>query len=165
MRRIDKETALRLLDEHAHTHTHACWMCALVQADAAATIVNANDQGIVVLNRFARREGHLMVIAREHVEHGHELAWSTYAELQRLVHDASRALHRAFQPARVFTASLGSPLPLANSFPHFHVHVIPIAEHDDRARPARVFSWTEGVVVYDDAEAAALTQRLRDAHR
>jgi hypothetical protein len=46
------------------------------------------------------------------------------------------------------------------SFPHYHLHVIPIYEDDERARPARVLSWTSGVVVYEDDEAASLVSDL-----
>jgi hypothetical protein len=39
----------------------------------------------------------------------------------------------------------------------------PLYESDESAQPARVFSWSEGVVVYDDPDARSLTQRIRDA--
>jgi diadenosine tetraphosphate (Ap4A) HIT family hydrolase len=49
------------------------------------------------------------------------------------------------------------------SFPHFHIHVLPVYDTDARARPAHVLSWSAGVLVYEDAEAAALAERLRAA--
>jgi diadenosine tetraphosphate (Ap4A) HIT family hydrolase len=81
--------------------------------------------------------------------------------LQGLAHEASVALQQALSPLRIFTAVLGRTTPLPNSYPHLHVHVVPVYECDERARPARVLSWSEGVVVYDDVEAAALTAELR----
>lgn len=38
-----------------------------------------------------------------------------------------------------------------------------VYDTDERARPAHVFSWSAGVVVYEDGEAAALAERLRAA--
>jgi len=49
------------------------------------------------------------------------------------------------------------------SFPHFHIHVLPVYDTDERARPAHVFSWSAGVLVYEDDEAHALSERLREA--
>jgi diadenosine tetraphosphate (Ap4A) HIT family hydrolase len=91
----------------------------------------------------------------------HELDWPAYAALQQLAHQAASSLQRVLSPARVFIAVLGCSAPLAASYAHLHVHVIPVYETDDRARPARVLSWSEGVVVYDDAEASALSAQLR----
>ena len=49
------------------------------------------------------------------------------------------------------------------TYSHYHVHVIPVYETDERARPARVLSWSEGVVMYDDDEALQLRQRVASA--
>ena len=56
---------------------------------------------------------------------------------------------------------LGSPAPVPMSYAHLHVHVVPVTAADERSRPARVFSWSEGVVVYDDIEAVQLAAELR----
>lgn len=167
MRVVDKAQALDLL--HAHNAKHAgsqgaCVPCALARdAHQTPQYVADNEHGVVVVNRFAGRRGHLLVISRKHVEHVHELAWPEYAELQRLAYEASVALTRAFSPARVYTAVLGSPAPIVISYPHLHVHVLPVHETDERARPARVFSWSDGVVVYEDDEVVELAAQLRQA--
>jgi len=62
----------------------------------------------------------------------------------------------------VFTATLGAAVELPMTYSHYHMHVIPVYETDERARPARVLSWSEGVVVYDDAEARDMCQRLSE---
>jgi diadenosine tetraphosphate (Ap4A) HIT family hydrolase len=46
------------------------------------------------------------------------------------------------------------------TYSHYHMHVIPVYETDERARPARVLSWSEGVVMYDDAEAREVSGSL-----
>ncbi|HEX5098724.1 MAG TPA: hypothetical protein VFV94_04460 [Polyangiaceae bacterium] len=58
---------------------------------------------------------------------------------------------------------LGASAQLPMSFPHFHVHVLPVYETGDGARPAHVFSWSAGVLVYEDAEAGELARTLRAA--
>jgi diadenosine tetraphosphate (Ap4A) HIT family hydrolase len=139
-----------------------CTLCRLIAASADGDErVAHNDHGVVLLNRFASRPGHLLVVAPRHVEHVDELSWADYAELQRLAYEASAALRRAFAAHRVYSAVLGSAKELPNSYPHLHIHVVPIQDADERARPARVFTWSEGVFVYEDAEARALIARIQ----
>lgn len=164
MRRVDKPEALELLASYRRSlGSPACVLCALGQDVEAPLVVARNAQGSVLLNRFAQRPGHLLVVAHRHVEHVHELDWPSYAALQRLAHGACGVLQRTMQPARIFTAVLGSAASIATSYPHLHIHVVPVPESDDRARPARVFSWSEGIHVYDADEAITLTERLRAA--
>jgi hypothetical protein len=43
------------------------------------------------------------------------------------------------------------------------LHVAPLAHGDARDRPSEVFSWRDGVLVYEHGEAEALAERLRAA--
>ncbi len=121
------------------------------------------DWALVLLDRFGRRRGHLLVVSKLHLERVAEIDQSLYLEVQRLVYEAMTALDEALRPVQVFTAVLGATVPVPMSFAHFHAHVIPVHESDERARPARVLSWSEGVVVYDDAEAWDLRERILGA--
>ena len=164
MRRLEKDEALGVLEKHRGALLgDGCAMCALAARRDTAPPVRETEHGVVVLDRFGSEQGHLLVIARRHVDRGTELPWRVYAELQRLAYDASHALERALRPKRVYVAALGASTPLPMSFPHYHLHVIPIYEDGESARPARVLSWSSGVVVYEDAEAAALVTELARA--
>jgi diadenosine tetraphosphate (Ap4A) HIT family hydrolase len=161
---LDKADALPLLEAElrALPAGQRCFACALVAADdRTARCIAESSHGLVVLNRFGARERHLLVVARRHVEHIHELAWEVYADLQRLAYQATRMLHARDRPARIYTAVFGSGNPLPMSYPHLHVHVVPVMDSSERARSTRVFSWSDGVVLYDNDEAAALTAELR----
>jgi diadenosine tetraphosphate (Ap4A) HIT family hydrolase len=159
-----KREALQLLSAYTQRlPAFECMLCALSSSAPAEQAIASDEHGTVLLNRFAQRRGHLMVLPRSHIEHAHELDWSVYAALQRLAYDASIALQRVLAPLRIWNAVLGSAMPLATSYAHVHIHVLPIYESDDRSRPARVFSWSEGVTIYDDAEAQQLVQQLREA--
>ncbi|MDB4973449.1 MAG: hypothetical protein JWN48_1790 [Myxococcaceae bacterium] len=163
MRVVQKPEAMALLERYRQQFAaYDCLPCGLVaRASERLDILAENEHGLVVLNRYAQRRGHLMVWSKRHAEHVHELAWPAYTALQRLAYEACVALQRALQPVRVYSALLGSTTPLTISYAHLHVHVIPVFERDERARPARVFSWSEGIVLYEDHEAAALTAQLR----
>ncbi len=159
---VSKEVALALLAEHKRdllAHGASCVMCALSKTRGDACVAQ-NRHAVVMLDRFACRRGHLLVIPRTHVERVSEIDWDAFAGVQRLVFEAARAIESCLKPARVFTATLGAATELPQTYSHYHVHVIPVFETDERARPARVLSWSEGVVIYDDDEASQICREL-----
>lgn len=160
---VGKDVALARLAEHKRALLGGgarCVMCALVDGGAHPPSIAENRHAIVLLDRFACRYGHLMVIPRVHVERISDLTWEVFSDVQRLAFEAARAADACFEPARVFTATLGAAVELPMTYSHYHVHVIPVSETDERARPARVLSWSEGVVIYDDEEALGIHRRL-----
>jgi diadenosine tetraphosphate (Ap4A) HIT family hydrolase len=162
-----KPEALELLAENRRVLLDGgdgCVMCALVEgARQSPELLAESERGVVMLDRFGSRPGHAIVIAREHVEETTRLGWETYRELQHLAYDAATTLERVLSPARTFVAVLGASAQLPMSFPHFHIHVLPVYETGEGARPAHVFSWSAGVLVYADDEARELSARLRAA--
>lgn len=166
-RTVEKAEALELLAANRRTLLGAadgCVMCALVRRSLESGELIAEDaHGVVLLDRFGSRPGHSLVISRQHLEDTTALGWPVYAALQRLAYDACGAIERTLAPARTFVAVLGASAQVPMSFPHFHIHVLPVFETDERARPAHVFSWSSGVLVYEDEEARALAARLRAA--
>lgn len=171
MRRVEKAEALELLGvnrrELLGDDTRGCVMCALVTRaagkPAVPELLAENEHGVALLDRFGSTLGHVLVIARQHVLDTAELPWPVYSELQRLNYEACCALRRAFMPARVFSAILGASAELPMSFPHFHIHAIPIYETDERARPAHVLSWSTGVLAYEASEFSQLSEQIRVA--
>ena len=75
----------------------------------------------------------------------------------------SLALRATHAPVRTYVALLGASEGLPRSFPHVHAHVLPVYARDERARPAHVFSWSSGVVMYDDVEAGEIAAGIRAA--
>ncbi len=142
-RTVQKPEALELLAESRRLllgSDDGCVMCALVRrARESAELLAESPHGVVLLDRFGSRPGHTIVIARQHVEDTTSLGWPVYAELQRLAYQACVALERTLTPARTFVAVLGASEQLPMSFPHFHIHVLPLYSTGTDARPAHVF--------------------------
>jgi diadenosine tetraphosphate (Ap4A) HIT family hydrolase len=165
VRRIDKDEALARVAreaEHLPPRFGGCLMCGVAAGHGAEIEVLAEREGAVaVLDRYASRRGHVLVVLRRHAESITELGWEEYQGIQRLAWEAAQAVSRALRPKRVFIAALGSAERLPMSFPHQHVHVIPLFEGGEGDRPAEVFSWRRGVVVYEPEEARELATSLR----
>jgi histidine triad (HIT) family protein len=157
VKRISKAEALARV-QREDVSARSCAMCAA----AKAPIVASSEHAFAVLDRYAARPGHVLVVARRHEERVTALALAEYLDLQRLAYALSGAVERVLSPKRVYVAALGSPELRATSFPHVHLHVVPLANGGEEDRPAGVFTWERGVWVFeDDGEE----QRLRDALR
>ncbi|HVK69722.1 MAG TPA: HIT family protein [Polyangium sp.] len=165
MPRIEKAEALARVEaerQRLPASFDGCVMCALARGFPADTEQLAESpRAVVVLDRFAARRGHVLVVLRRHVESIAALSWDEYAEVQKLAWEATRALERVLAPRRTFVAALGAATARVNSFPHHHVHVIPIEAGDTQDRPAQVLTWELGVYVYEEGEAKALGETLR----
>jgi diadenosine tetraphosphate (Ap4A) HIT family hydrolase len=141
-----------------------CAMCGMAAGHPADLEILADrPAAVAVLDRLCNRRGHTLVILRRHAESIADLPWSEYAAVQRLAWEAARALDRVLRPKRVFVAALGSATRLTMSFPHHHVHVLPLYDGGEMDRPSEVLTWRHGVGLYTPEEARELAGALRAA--
>ncbi|MCX4242275.1 HIT family protein [Paraliomyxa miuraensis] len=139
----------------------SCLMCAIRdRAVGPVYAVHEDEHMLVMLPRYVRRWGHLMIMPKAHVVSYSEVAPWTWLEACRLSLHAARVIEHVRRPRRCYVASTGSSAgELTQTSRHLHVHVIPLYEPDDK--PADIFSWSEGVWVGEPAE----WETLRDAYR
>ncbi len=168
--RLDKAEALRRLAQEAELSAEYghCSMCRLAAAPSTAETdqkIFDNSHGVVVLDGYGYMPGHLLVICKRHVERTSDLQRDEYDALSELVWQATHVLQEALSPLRIYSATLGSSESLPMTFAHYHTHVVPLADGGEAARPAKVFSWSSGVVSYSAAQARDLVTRLRRAHQ
>ena len=138
-----------------------CLMCAINERRVGAVYsIYEDDELLVMLPRYVRRWGHVLVTPKPH-----HTAFSTvdpvlWARTNQLAHQAARMLERVMQPRRVYIASTGSSAgEITQSSMHLHIHVIPLYEPDDK--PADIFSWTGGIYIGEPAEWEELQARYR----
>jgi diadenosine tetraphosphate (Ap4A) HIT family hydrolase len=165
VRRIERAEAMAIIAREAEAlpaRFQGCVMCALAAGHPPDLEVLAERPGAVaVLDRLATRRGHVLVVLRRHAERIGEMPWSEYADVQRLAWEAACTLERALLPRRVFVAALGSATRLPMSFPHHHVHVLPLFDGGEGDRPSEVLTWRHGVWLYPPGEARDLAEELR----
>ena len=154
---ISREEALRRIVEEGGRPP--CLMCAILGRRVGAVhVIHEDEQILVMLPRYVRRWGHVMVIPRAHVTTFSGVDASVWARTTSVAHQAARMVERVMQPLRCYMASVGSSAgELAQTSMHLHMHVIPLFQAEDR--PAEVFSWAEGVLVGEPDEWAELQQR------
>jgi len=133
-----------------------CLMCAIRDRQVGATVaVFEDDDILVLLPRYVRRWGHVVVMPRAHVVTYTGVTPALWARMNADALKAARMLERLRSPLRIYITSTGSSAgELAQTSMHLHVHVIPL--FDDHDRPADVFSWQGGVLVGEPVEWEAL---------
>jgi len=129
-----------------------CLMCAIRDRAVGPTYaVYEDDDILVLLPRYVRRWGHVVVMPRDHVVTYTGVAPALWARINAEALHAARMLERIRSPLRIYITSTGSSAgELTQTSMHLHVHVIPLYDNTDR--PADVFSWQAGVVVADHDE-------------
>jgi len=165
MKWLAKPEALASLDHDltGHDRVTGCRMCELARD---AEPIASTEHATAVLDRYAARPGHVLVLLRRHVERIAALEWREYEAMHRLAWQITNAIEAALAPRRIYVAALGSAVPLATSFPHVHLHIIPLSDGGESDRPANVFTWERGMFVFEsEAEEQALRRRLREALR
>ena len=158
MKHLPKAEALAAIAAEASA---GCRMCEFVrEQDPIAT----TEHAVALLDRYASRPGHVLVVARRHEESVAALAWEEYAAIQKLVWNMCRAMEHAFAPRRIYVAALGSADAIETSFPHLHIHLVPLANGGEVDRPANVFTWTNGIYVFESRdEERTMRDQLRRA--
>jgi histidine triad (HIT) family protein len=132
-----------------------CTFCEILAGRLPAHVVLDDEVALAFLDVRPLFSGHTLLVPREHHETLADLPTALlepyFARAQRL----SLAMEQGL-------ASVGSFVAINNrvsqSVPHLHTHVVPRTPKDG----LRGFFWPRGRYT-DDAEAAAVAARLRDA--
>ncbi len=155
MRRLSRAEALAAISEPG-----ACGVCAMA---SGAAVVDESPHAVTIVAPFAARPWHLVVLLRHHAERVASLPLEVWLDLQAMAHGATGALERVRRPRHFYVATLGSAEPRRTSFPHVHTHVVPLEDGGEADRPAAVFTWQDGVWVYDEGERDEIARQLREA--
>ncbi|MEM6993597.1 MAG: HIT family protein [Myxococcota bacterium] len=158
---ISRQEALgRIRDEVGDA---PCLMCA-VRDDAAGPrfILAEDDELLLILPRYVRRWGQLLVIVKPHVTTYSQVDAGLWLRASAWALRAARVVERCRQPLRCYVAATGSAAgEITQSSVHLHIHVIPLYRSEDR--PTDIFSWSEGIYVADAEEWEALLADYRRA--
>ena len=151
---ISRDEALARIREEGNSPP--CLMCAVRDRQVGTTYaVYEDDDILVLLPRYVRRWGHVVVMPRAHVTTYTGCTPALWNRINADALHAAKMLERIRSPLRIYVTSTGSSAgELLQTSMHLHVHVIPLYDNTDR--PADVFSWQAGVVVAEHDEWEAL---------
>jgi histidine triad (HIT) family protein len=158
---ISRDEALAKIREEGNSP--ACLMCAVRDRQVGATYaIYEDDDILVMLPRYVRRWGHVVVMPRAHVTTYTGCTPELWNRINADALHAAKMLERIRSPLRIYITSTGSSAgELLQTSMHLHVHVIPLYDNTDR--PADVFSWQAGVVVAEHDEWETLRAEYAEA--
>jgi histidine triad (HIT) family protein len=132
-----------------------CTFCEILAGRLPAQVVLDDDVALAFLDVRPLFPGHTLLVPRDHHETLADLPTALlepyFARAQRL----SLAMEQGLGSVGSFVAINNR---VSQSVPHLHTHVVPRTPKDG----LRGFFWPRGRYA-DDAEAAAVAARLRDA--
>jgi histidine triad (HIT) family protein len=132
-----------------------CTFCTIVAGDAPAQVVLDDDVVLAFLDLRPLFPGHTLVVPREHHETLADVPPDLLGPLFSRVQRIAGSVESGLGAAGSFVAMNNR---ISQSVPHLHVHVVPRNPKDG----LRGFFWPR-TRYSDDAEAAAVAARLRDA--
>ena len=111
----------------AMAKTGECLFCAVQRetADASAGILARGSHWFVLLNMFPYSSGHVMVVAKRHVESLGDLAPEEGAELPALLARCEKAIRAAYRPDGINVGINIGGAAGAGIVGHLHVHLCP----------------------------------------
>ena len=102
-----------------------CIFCKIVSKEIPAHIVYEDEMVLAFLDLHPIREGHLLVIPKEHEPVVYNLPEETYQRVMGVVKNISVGVERALAPKRVGMFVSGWDVP------HAHVHIVPMHDPKD----------------------------------
>lgn len=109
-----------------------CIFCKIVSGDIPSVKVYEDDQVLAFLNIEAIREGHTLVIPKQHVEYVYQMDESSYGAVMGVVKEVAVALNDSLSPQRVGIKVEGFEVA------HAHVHVLPLNDVGDISTKAEL---------------------------
>jgi diadenosine tetraphosphate (Ap4A) HIT family hydrolase len=127
-----------------------CVFC--VDVNASGEIVFENDAAWVIVHPDWSPRGHLMVVAKTHVENASALAEEEWLRIAAVWHRAEKAVLQATGAERAMILKLGIVTA------HLHVHIYPVAATASREE---VFAAFDGKLRASQDEALVTNLRAR----
>jgi diadenosine tetraphosphate (Ap4A) HIT family hydrolase len=153
------EAARRIAHERGD---HPCALCALTSRPAGPDYcLDQTPHCIAFLPQYARQWGHVMILFRAHVTTYRDLTVEHWTSANMLALKAAQAAEKALQPVRCYIASLGAAVEHPMTFPHLHLHMVPVYATTDT--PSSIFTTKDGVLTAEAAEWEDLHRKLRNA--
>ena len=137
------------------TRVTDCAFCDIIAGTRAAHMVLSDDIAVAFLDARPVFKGHVLVAPRAHYVTLADLPADLVGPLFLRVQRVSAAMPAALGAQGSF---VGVNNTVSQSVPHVHVHVVPRTKGDG----LRGFFWPR-TPYKDDAEAAAMAARIRDA--
>jgi diadenosine tetraphosphate (Ap4A) HIT family hydrolase len=119
-----------------------CLACSILKSKTKY-ILNCGMYTTVVLSKYPRTWGQIMIILNTHKTSITETTNEEWQELTDFIKKTTFAIEKTLKPLRCYISSLGATENLPNTCPHLHFNIIPI--YNSKDKPENIFTWRNGV--------------------
>lgn len=116
----------------------SCIFCDIVAGKAPASVVYEDEQALIILDLFPVREGHALILPKQHEQYVERLDDELAAHLLHLARRLVRAQQAAGLRADANNLLINNGAAANQHVPHVHLHVIPRLKGDTLSR---AFVW------------------------
>lgn len=102
-----------------------CPFCSIAKGEISAHKVYEDDFTVAFLDKHPIREGHMLVIPKQHEADFYKLNDSNYAHLMDTIRKMAALVEKTFHPHKVGMIAAGWDVP------HAHIHVVPMHDYHD----------------------------------
>ncbi|MDF1539444.1 MAG: HIT family protein [Candidatus Thorarchaeota archaeon] len=107
-----------------------CIFCKIVKGDIPASIIFEDDVCMAFMDVFPVREGHCLLIPKEHFTNMLDVSSEVAAHLGVKIAELTRRVHTVYKPVGVLNTVANGP-DAGQEIPHLHFHAIPRAKGDE----------------------------------
>ncbi|TFF83831.1 HIT family protein [Candidatus Thorarchaeota archaeon] len=107
-----------------------CLFCKIVSGEIPSSRVFEDDICMAFMDVFPIREGHCLLVPKEHYQNLLDVDKDVVAHMARRLVDLTRKVDRVLEPDGILT-SVANGKGAGQEIPHLHFHVIPRNHGDD----------------------------------
>jgi len=133
-----------------------CIFCRIIKREIPAVFVHEDVQCVAFLDLHPIRDGHALIIPRQHIDHFSDVPDELAAHMMKVAQKLSRRMHEVLKPERVGLVVSGYGVP------HAHLHVVPMMDEQD-ITSARYAVLQEGTLSFSMANIPIATLEERQA--
>ena len=99
-----------------------CFICEYSKDSSkiSYTLIYEDNNFIAFLDKYPTSKGYTLVSPKKHIQDITQLTPEEYLKMQKIIHNVSNAIKKAFSPNRICLFQLGGVAP------HLHFHIVPI---------------------------------------
>ncbi len=108
-----------------------CLFCEIISGNIKARKLYETEHSIAILDAFPLKDGHSLIISKSHKPKIQDLSLIENRDIFDTLHFLTKKIEKSMN-CNSSLVGIHNGKDAGQEIPHFHIHVIPIAESDER---------------------------------
>ena len=116
-----------------------CVFCEIINGNIKARKVHETEHSIAILDAFPLKDGHSLIIAKSHKPKIQDLSFIENRDIFDALHLLTEKIEKSMN-CNSSLVGVHNGRDAGQEIPHFHIHIIPIAESSEKISIHSLFS-------------------------